>query len=70
LLLIGMIFLLGAPQKIFQYYDRFTASNAFPDSYRGRWILAKFTLEKIRENPFRMSGFGQRSFAKQNHEFI
>ncbi len=70
LLLIGLIIFWGVPQKVFQYYDRFTDSNAYPDSYRGRWILAEFTLKKIKEAPFRMNGFGQRSFAKQNFEFI
>ena len=69
LLLIALIILFGAPQKVFQYYDRFTASNTNPDSYRGRWILAEFTLEKIRENPLHMTGFGRGSFARQYYEF-
>ncbi len=41
-----------------------------PDSYHGRWILTKFTLEKIKENPFQMNGFGRRSFAKKFHDFV
>ena len=69
LLLIGLIILLGASQNIFQYYDRFTASNTYPDSYRGRWIVAKFYLERIQENPLQMLGFGQRSFVKRHVDF-
>jgi putative inorganic carbon (HCO3(-)) transporter len=69
LLLIGLIILLGASQDIFQYYDRFTASNKNPDSYRGRWIVAKFYLERIQENPLQMLGFGQRSFVKRHVDF-
>jgi O-antigen ligase len=69
LLLIGIIVFSGSPQKIFQYYDRFTNSNAYPDSYRGRWIVAKFYLERIQDKPFQMLGFGQRSFVKKYIDF-
>jgi hypothetical protein len=69
LLLIGFIILLAASQKIFQYYDRFTNSNSYPDSYHGRWMVAKFYLERIQENPFEMLGFGQRSFIKKHVNF-
>jgi putative inorganic carbon (HCO3(-)) transporter len=34
-----------------------------------RWELTKFSLEEIRKNPFRMLGFGQRSFVKKFREF-
>ena len=34
-----------------------------------RWELTKFSLEKMAENPFRMLGFGQRSFVKKFEEF-
>jgi O-antigen ligase len=69
LLLIGFIILFAAPQKVFQYYDRFTNSNSYPDSYHGRWIVAKFYLERIKDNPFQMLGFGQRSFIKKHVNF-
>jgi O-antigen ligase len=69
LIIVGLIILLGAPQKLSQYYDRFTDSNAFPDSYRGRWIVAKFYLERIQDNPLQMLGFGQRSFVKKHVDF-
>jgi O-antigen ligase len=34
-----------------------------------RWELTKFTLGEILENPFRMLGFGRRSFVKKYGEF-
>lgn len=34
-----------------------------------RWELTKFTLGEIFSNPFRMLGFGQRSFVKKYREF-
>jgi O-antigen ligase len=34
-----------------------------------RWELTKFSLERIRENPFQMLGFGQRSFVKKYRDF-
>jgi O-antigen ligase len=34
-----------------------------------RWELTKFSLEKISENPFRMLGFGRRSFVKKYRAF-
>lgn len=70
LLLIGLIIFWSAPQKIFQYYDRLTASNAPPDFYNARWILAKFSLEKMKEAPFQMNGFGRRTFAKKFPGFV
>ncbi len=60
---------LGIPSY---YYGKFTAfgkTGAYPDSYHGRWILAKYSLEKIGENPFRMIGYGRRSFIKEHKEF-
>ena len=70
LLFIGLIIFLGAPQKIFQYYDLLTASNAPPDFYNTRWILAKFSVEKIAETPLQMNGFGRRTFAKKYQDFM
>ncbi len=34
-----------------------------------RWELTKFSLEKIKENPFQMLGFGRRSFVKKYEDF-
>jgi O-antigen ligase len=61
-------FLLLTPQGVLYYYHRFVTPG-YPDSYHGRWILAKFSLEKIGENPFQMLGFGQRSFVKKFRHF-
>jgi O-antigen ligase len=69
LLLIALIIFLAAPHEISQFYDRFTNSNSYPDSYHGRWIVAKFYLERIQENPLEMLGFGQRSFIKKHVNF-
>jgi O-antigen ligase len=68
LVLIGIFFLFSNSNRSF--YHRFTDSSAGLDSYNTRWILAKFSLEKVKENPSRMIGFGQRSFAKQYKEFV
>ena len=34
-----------------------------------RWELTKFSLERIKENPFQMLGFGRRSFVKKYEDF-
>jgi len=34
-----------------------------------RWELTKFSVEKIKENPFQMLGFGRRSFVKKYEDF-
>jgi O-antigen ligase len=70
LLLIGVLIFWGAPQKVLYYYDRFTASNISPDFFNTRWILAKFSMEKIKESPFQMNGFGRRTFAKKFQGFV
>ena len=57
-------FLLSS-QGILYYYNRFTVPYVYADGYYGRWLLAKFSLEKIAENPFRMIGYGRRSFVKE-----
>jgi O-antigen ligase len=62
-----------ATERILAYYHRFTVPPPVgftPDSYHGRWILSKFTLEQIRDNPFQMNGFGRRTFAKKFHDFV
>lgn len=69
LLLIGLIVFGGAHQKIFKYYDRLTASNVAPNFYNTRWILVKFSLEKMKEAPLEMNGFGRRTFAKKFPDF-
>lgn len=56
---------LVAPQGANFYYHRFIQSDVPLNSYNARWILAKFSLEKIGKNPFQMLGFGQRSFFKK-----
>jgi O-antigen ligase len=68
LVLIGILFLFPNPNRSF--YHRFTDFSKGPDSYNTRWTLTKFSLEKIRENPIRMIGFGQRSFTKEYNEFV
>jgi O-antigen ligase len=70
LLLFGLLIFLGAPQKVSYYYDRFTASNLSPDFFNTRWILAKFSMEKIKETPLQMNGFGRRTFAKKFQDFV
>jgi len=67
-LLIGIFFLF--PNSSRPFYHRFTDFTEGPDAYNTRWALTKFSLEKIKENPIRMIGFGQRSFTKEYNEFV
>ncbi len=60
-----VLFYLGMPSY---YYGRFT-TESHRDSYSSRWILAKYALEKIGDNPFQMIGYGRRSFIKKYQEF-
>ena len=70
LLFIGLVIFWGAPLKVSYYYDRLTASNTYPDYYNARWILAKFAMEKVKETPFQMNGFGRRTFTKKFPGFV
>jgi O-antigen ligase len=68
--LVGIILVAGIVYPY--YYKRFTyppVRQEMPDSYQGRLILAKFSLKKILGSPFRMIGYGQRSFIKYFKEF-
>ena len=64
---LGIFFLLPNPSRSF--YHRFSDISAPLNHYNARWILAKFSFEKIMESPFRMIGFGQRSFVKKFRGF-
>jgi O-antigen ligase len=68
LFLIGIFFLFPNPNHSF--YHRFIDVSHGIDSYNSRWILTRFSLEKIKEDPFRMIGFGRRSFTKQYKGFV
>jgi O-antigen ligase len=68
LLMTGIFFLFPNPNHSF--YHRFTDFSVRADSYNSRWILARFSLERIKKDPLGMIGFGQRSFTKQYKEFV
>ena len=70
---LGMGGAFHANERIVAYYHRFTVPPPVgftPDSYHGRWILTKFTLEKIKENPFQMNGLGRGAFPKKFQDFV
>jgi O-antigen ligase len=63
---------LFAPPKIIRHQAPITAPGsplASIETVQARWELTKFCLEKIKENPFQMLGFGRRSFVKKYKEF-
>ena len=68
----AVLFFFLAPQKIIKHHAGIISSGAPPTSIetgQARWELLKFSLEKIKENPFQMLGFGRRSFVKKYHDF-
>jgi O-antigen ligase len=70
LVVIGILFL--APKGIFIHQTQILRSDgtqAELETSKARWQLTKFTIQKIWENPFRMLGFGRRSFVKAYREF-
>jgi len=70
--LVVVLILLFAPSKVIRHQTPLTATGsplASIETGRARWELTKFCLEKIKENPFRMIGFGRRSFVKKYKEF-
>jgi len=63
--------ILWVPTQIFFHYTGFTSpsgSKAMLETGEARWKLALFSLEKLRENPFQMHGFGRRSFVKKYND--
>ena len=63
-LALGICFLFN--QEISSYYRKFIPSpNHMPDSYQSRWVMARFSVEKILENPLKMNGFGRETFVKK-----
>ena len=68
----AVLFFFLAPQKIIKHHAGVISPGAPPTSIetgQARWELMKFSLEKIGENPFRMIGFGRRSFVKKYQDF-
>ncbi len=68
----AVLFFFLAPQTIIKHHAGVISSGAPPTSIetgQARWELIKFSLEKIKENPFRMIGFGRRSFVKKYQDF-
>ena len=70
--LAGLGFLLLAPNEILWHKTPVSGPGApggVMETGEARWGLTKFSLEKIKENPFRMLGFGQRSFVKKYRDY-
>ncbi len=67
-----LIFLALAPESIVKHYAPLTSEELQQSKIETghvRWELLKFSLEKIKENPFQMLGFGRGSFVKEYREF-
>jgi O-antigen ligase len=63
----AILFLL-VPHGIIKHYAGVTISGkptVALETGEARWELIKFSLERIKENPFQMLGFGRRSFVKK-----
>ncbi|HYB20104.1 MAG TPA: O-antigen ligase family protein, partial [Thermodesulfobacteriota bacterium] len=72
LALAGLVFFVLTPRGIVWHKTPISGPGApggTMETGGARWELTKFCLEKIKENPFRMLGFGQRSFVKQYRDF-
>ncbi len=70
--LAGLGFFLFAPRGIIWHKTPISGPGApggTMETGDARWELTKFSLEKIKENPFRMLGFGRRSFVKKYQDF-
>ncbi len=68
----AVLFFFFAPQTIIKHHAGVISSGAPPTSIetgQARWELTKFCLQKIKENPFQMIGFGRRSFVKKYQDF-
>jgi O-antigen ligase len=68
----GIGFLIFAPQGVLRHTAPVTGPGAPTGKMEtgdARWELTKFSLKEIAENPFRMLGFGRRSFVKQYRDF-
>jgi O-antigen ligase len=60
------------PKEVMQHHApllRPDAPAAQIETGQARWELIKFSLDMIREKPFQMLGFGQRSFVKKYPDF-
>jgi O-antigen ligase len=66
------LFLFLAPQTVIKHHTRIIAADsprASMETVGARWEVMKFSLARIEENPFRMLGFGRRSFVKKYGRF-
>lgn len=76
MLLLGALGLILAltifPKEVIRHHAPLLRPDAPPaqiETGQARWELIKFSLERIREKPFQMLGFGQRSFVKKYPDF-
>jgi O-antigen ligase len=70
--LAGLGFFLLAPRGIVWHKTPVSGPGAPQGAMEtggARWKLTKFSLKRIAENPFRMLGFGRRSFVKKYGDF-
>jgi O-antigen ligase len=68
----AILFFLLAPQTVIKHHTGVISPGrplASIETGRARWELTKFSLEKIKENPFQMLGYGRRSFVKKYRDF-
>jgi O-antigen ligase len=70
--LAGLALFLMAPEEILMHKISIPGPGApggIIETGGARYELTKFILERIQENPFRMLGFGRRSFVKKYKDF-
>ena len=69
----GALFILFlAPEKILTHHAPLESQGSHESRIAtglARWEVLKFSFDRIGENPFKMLGFGRRSFVKQYGEF-
>jgi O-antigen ligase len=67
-----ILFFFFAPRTVIFHYTKssFLPSSAVSiETSWARWQVIKFSLERLKENPFRMIGYGRRSFLKKYRDF-
>jgi putative inorganic carbon (HCO3(-)) transporter len=67
-----LLFFFLAPQTVIKHHTGLNSPGrpaASIETGQARWELTKFCLERIKENPFQMLGYGQRSFVKKYRDF-
>lgn len=69
---VALLVFFFAPKEVLQHHTEITPAQketAALETMQARKEVTRFSLEKIRETPWRMLGYGRRSFVKQFGDF-